>query len=331
MNISPIQSCKYPNQPSFNQSFGCLRFPKLIRKHPSSDIDKFVGRMAKDSAPKEVPWYEGWDNISNWLIVDTKDGKTLNARILWGRVPSGKFCLFFHGGTSTASNYQDLYAALVNKNICVIPMDYIGYGENKAIEANYKNLMESSEEIYRHLTETMMFKPENISIVGYCLGGQVAANLASKVKCHSLFLINPMTHVSDVSEDYLKSKNYKNSFITRVLDKFSKINPFAKYQLTKRMNAFRGAEKINCPVFVLSSKEDSVVKTEVIDRFVQYLRQFGKDVEYVRNFGEGHKLTSDKIELLSHEMQERLETDTNFLLWKHFGIPYPISPAHPFA
>lgn len=330
MNIASIQTSEYVNKPNYNQSFGCLRLPKKSQKL-SSDIDKFVSRMAKDSVPKEQPWSEGWDSISNWLVVDTKDGKTLHARILWGRVPSGKFCLFFHGGTSTASNYQDLYATLVNKNICVIPMDYVGYGDNKVAEANYKDLMKSSEGIYRHLTEKMMFKPEHISIVGYCLGGQVAANLASKVKCDSLFLINPMIHVSELSEGYLKSKNYKNNFVTKLLDKLSKYNPFAKYKLTKKMNAFRGVENINCPVYVLSSKEDAVVKTQSIDNFVQRLRDCGKEVEYVRDFGEGHKLTKEKIELFTSEMQDRLETDTDFLNWKHFGIPYPTSPRHPFA
>ncbi len=307
-------------------AFGNLGLFKKFPRSYAQNVDTFIGTLA-EAAAKKTREPLGLDGLLleafRPMYFDDSKGNFLCTSIFWGQVPSGKFCIFLHGGTSNVENYRGLYESLVKKNITVIPLEYAGYGCNRRTRANFDNVMGSAEDLYDYLTRIRLMDPKNISILGYCMGGQVAANLASKVKCDSLFLVNPLTHLTDMSDGYLKSKNYQKSFVERCLDKISYRKPFAKYKILKQMNAYDNAENINCPVYIVSSKSDAVMYPKFIKKFADKLRSDGVSVEYIPEIGDSHKFTEEKIEFVTSMLQDRLITDTDYLIWKNFGFIKP--------
>lgn len=271
-----------------------------IRHLPTNYVDKFIEVMAESSKAKEI------NSVAVSLYVRCKDvdlPKTNNfnnakALLVKSLIPSEDYCLFFHGGTSTNFNYQDLLLKLSNNNINVLAIEYPGYGANKNMKASFKALNDMADVGWQYLTKDMKVHPNKINIMGYCLGGQIATNLAAKNKCKSVLLIFPITKFKEISEGYIKSKRLETHF-PKLLQKLAIKSNILKILVKNKLNSYKNIKNLNCPVYILSSGDDPVTDIKWIDKFVNNLLKKGKDVTYIRNYTRGHKLLEEKVNIIS--------------------------------
>ena len=182
-------------------------------------------------------------------------------------------------------------------DINILAIEYPGYGINKPIEPTFNNIEKTAGKAYEYL-RNMGIEPKDINIMGYCFGSTIATKLASKVDCHSLTLISPVTSFSQISSGYLNSKKVK-------LTTFEKIQNFimakfgTKPKLHDKLNAYQYIDSVKCPIFVMSSNEDPVTDLKWIDHFVKYISSRGKNHTYIKGLDEGHKISILKSKILS--------------------------------
>ena len=266
-------------------------------------IDRFIQIMADSSEKKHI------NSITldvlprlDWVDLPVKEGGTpFKSWYIKSLFPSKAHCIFFHGGTSTVSNYQNLYKSLSNRNINILAVEYPGYGENKHLEASYGALSDVAQSSYKYLTENLKVNPNDIAIMGYCLGGQVATNLASVVNCRSLLLVSPISKFSQISEGYIKSKNIGETFVNKFHKWFVETRLF-KSLLANKLSSYKYIDGVSCPVYVLSSEKDPVTHIKWMDKIVKSFLDRDKRLIYFRGFEDGHKLTDSKIDILSRVM-----------------------------
>lgn len=282
------------------------RIPKFKLRHMRlSDkyITNFVDAMIEGAKVPE----KQTSGIYTRLFVTTEEipiaiknaGKdqTFKSWLVHSICPSDNYCIFLHGGTSNVSDkqYQKLYAKLSDYDINVLAVEYPGYGVNKELKATVDTYTESAEAAYKYLTEVLKVPAEKISVMGYCIGGYAAANLARKFKCNSLFLISPMTSLIQTGEGYLKSKNLTRnfSFIQKLLSK----SMLFKFKLMNKFNTNKILNEVDTPVYMFSSYKDVVFDIKWLDKLARKLRQSEKEITYFSGYGQGHKFTDRKINL----------------------------------
>lgn len=284
--------------PSTN--FEALRLNKPVRQLKNPNLvtqftDEFIKAMAESSEKKEV----------STVLIDllcrlkrinfpTNDGTKINSWLIKSLLPTNHYCLFLHGGTSTVGNYQNLYRELSNKNINVLALEFPGYGDNKNLESSYKLICESAESAYKYLTEAQKIPENEITILGYCFGGQIASKLASKHNPKALLLASPVTRLSEINPDYINSKNIPERFPQKIQKYITNSKIFKFFT----RNEFRLDKNVDCPTYVFSSHEDVVTHKKWMDSFINKIKK--DNITYINGYEKGHKLTDSKIELISH-------------------------------
>lgn len=300
MNIQPKN---YINNQSYSPAFNGNLFAKIVQKrHRIADerLDVFIKKMsdASDSKIEKVCADIAIMRERVALRINNSQDGEIYGWMIPSVFPSKKYYIFFHGGTSTITNYQQLYKNLSVEDLNVLAVEYPGYGINKSVEPTFENIEKTAEKAYEYLTKEMGIESKDINIMGYCFGSSVATKLASKVDCNSLTLISPVTSLPQISSGYLKSKDVKLTLPEKiqnfVMTKFG-----IKPKLYDKINSYEYVDSINCPIIVLSSKEDPVTDLKWIDNFADYISSKGKSLTYIKGLEEGHKLSKLKSAILS--------------------------------
>lgn len=135
--------------------------------------------------------------------LDAPDGVRLHGWRLPGDAPAGRrrALLVFHGNAgnlATAVHRLILYSRL---GCDVYMIDYHGYGASDGA-ASERNLYMDAEAVWNHLVRDRGLRAEEIVVMGYSLGGAVAAYLAERENgAAGLILESTFTRLSDVAGD----------------------------------------------------------------------------------------------------------------------------------
>ena len=150
----------------------------------------------------------------------------------------------------------------------------------------------------------MNVPPDKITILGYCLGGQLATNLSKKVNCKSLLLVSPITNFGEINKAYVESKNLGKRFHSR-LKKFIVNSKIFKLFTSNKLSLYDDLEKVNCPVYLFSSKKDPVTDVKWINKLEERLPD-KENITYIKTFEDGHKFTDSKALFIARIISEHI-------------------------
>lgn len=296
MNMQVTLQKYYSNSAAFGH-FGCGFIKNRQNQRLSAKyIDEFIKTMAESSDKKHI------HQITPEIIPGAKEvtlpKSGLNSWYIKSKNPSSHHCIFLHGGTSTVTNYCDLYEGLCEANINVLAVEYPGYGDNRELSPSYETLKSAGQDAWEFLKKNLNIDPSEITILGYCLGGQMALNLARKIDCRSVILISPISKFGHISDGYIKSKNVGENFQSDFLKYFVKTPVFRAF-VNGKLSSFKNLDALNCPIYLISSQKDVVIDIKHTDKLARKFDKKGKRVTYIRGFEDGHALSENKIRLLS--------------------------------
>ena len=311
MKIQNVSSANY--NISYEGRIPCVvsKRTRLADKYVQSFVDAMVESAKAPEKNRKGITSNLLCRLEEIEIPIQNDGKssTMKSWFVKSLMPSDNHCIFLHGGTSNVPTYQFLYTHLSDYNINVLAVEYPGYGINKEMKASYETYTKSAEAAYKYLTEELKVPADKISVLGYCLGGYVASDLAKKVSCNSLFLISPMTSFIQTGKDYLKSKNITKGF-SKIQKMLTKTFAF-KLKLLKRFNSYKNLKEVKAPIYIMSSENDVVFNIKWIDKLVNKLRKSKKRITYIGGFEDGHKLTVNKDEIITQIMAKDVFKNEN--------------------
>jgi fermentation-respiration switch protein FrsA (DUF1100 family) len=140
-----------------------------VGKSPGEDV--FL--VASDSA-----------RIHGWYVANPQATQTL---------------LWFHGNAGNLEDRREWLEGLRRLPSNVLIIDYRGYGRSEG-QPNEAGVNRDARAAYDWLLREKHVPPERLVIFGESLGGAVAAELATKVKCGGLILQSTFTNAGDMSK-----------------------------------------------------------------------------------------------------------------------------------
>lgn len=176
------------------------------------------------------------------LTLKSTDKVTINAWFVPAKKAS-QTILYCHGNGGNLSNYLGPIASFHSMGCNVLALDYRGYGKSSGTPSE-KGFYDDAKTAWTYLVETRKIPPEQIIVVGWSLGGAVAAQLASTQKPGGLILESSFTQVRDMAR-------VRMPFIPEgaaILDEVR--NEFATLEYVTR---------IHCPLLVIHSSQDRMV------------------------------------------------------------------------
>jgi hypothetical protein len=216
-----------------------LLFPALV---PSSlrKVMCFCGGRSSIDLPRGV----------ESIFVTTNDGKRLEA---W-RLPADPHeekldfvALIFHGNGGSLESFIALQLWFSYLGITSYGVDYRGFGRSSGWPSE-KGFAEDSDTFWRYVSEREDLSASKAIILGYSVGGPMAARLASMVSPHTLLLISTFSDLRSVA----KSK--------RILGYLSRF-------LWYRLATSEFVEKLENTNLILGhGKRDTIVDSSHLDR-----------------------------------------------------------------
>ncbi len=175
------------------------------------------------------------------VYFKTSDGTLLNAWFIPVANARGTV-LFFHGNAGNIGNRIDILRVLNSLGLNVFIFDYRGYGKSKGSPSEKGTYLDGMA-AYEYLVNERQIAPDNIVIYGKSLGGAIAIDVASKVKCRVM--------ISD-------------STFSSIVDMAKEIYPFLPVKLfgTIKYDSVSKVGNINVPKLIIHSTEDEIVPLE---------------------------------------------------------------------
>jgi uncharacterized protein len=106
--------------------------------------------------------------------------------------------LFLHGNAGNLEDRREWLEGLRRLPANVLIIDYRGYGRSEG-KPDETGVYRDAHAAYDWLLREKQVSPEHLVILGESLGGAVAAELASQVKCGGLILQSTFTSAADMS------------------------------------------------------------------------------------------------------------------------------------
>ncbi|HEX2896984.1 MAG TPA: alpha/beta hydrolase [candidate division Zixibacteria bacterium] len=152
---------------------------------------------------------------------------------------TNKVILFADGNAGNMSYRLESIIFMNKLGANVLMFDYRGYWKSSG-KPSETATYEDARACYDWLIQVKGFKPENIVIFGRSLGGAVAIDLATKVKCGGLIVESSFTSAPEMAAHVFPF------FPVRSLSKY-------KYDSIKKI------KNVNCPVLVTHSPDDEII------------------------------------------------------------------------
>lgn len=129
------------------------------------------------------------------VFLTTSDGVKIHAWYV--SHPSASITLlWFHGNAGNLEDRREWLAGLRDLPANVLTIDYRGYGKSEG-KPDELGVYRDAQAAYDWLVKRG--KPEKLVIMGESLGGAVACDLASKVKCGGLIVQSSFTNAADMT------------------------------------------------------------------------------------------------------------------------------------
>jgi fermentation-respiration switch protein FrsA (DUF1100 family) len=170
--------------------------------------------------------------------IQTSDGVTLHG---W-MVPcdgSDVTLLFFHGNAGNIGDRVENLRRLHEIGLQVFILDYRGYGLSEGSPSE-QGLYKDAQAAYAHLLSRDDVNKERITVFGRSLGGAVAVDLASRVRCQRLILESTFTSAADMAGHILP------------------ILPLGRL-VTERFDSASKIDKVRAPLLQFHGTQDEIV------------------------------------------------------------------------
>lgn len=226
------------------------------------------------------------------LELRRNDGKVLRGYIT-DALNSKDIVIMFHGFTGNktehAGHFRNFSRILFNNDVSSMRVDFFGNGESDGEfkDFTFDTLIDDCNLMIEYVKSN--FSNKNIILLGFSMGGAVAAMMAAKyIKIAKVILWSPAGNILE---------HIKKHFETLPKNKLGNVILGSSFELSKEMydsvskyNTYEGFNKYEGEVLVIQGEKDLVVKPEVSKKYVD----LAKNSTYiiVPNAGHGY----DKIE-----------------------------------
>lgn len=150
-----------------------------------------------------------------------------------------KTVLFANGNAGNMSYRLETILFLNKLDANILMFDYRGYWKSSGKPSELATY-EDIESCYNWLIEVKGVKPENIILFGRSLGGAVAIDLATKVKCGGLIVESSFTSTGAMASHVFP---------------FFPVGFLSKY----KYDSINKIKSVNCPLLVTHSSEDEII------------------------------------------------------------------------
>ena len=195
---------------------------ELLFHPPERDADQLAAAAAAAGAREVRLMAEDGVSLYGWRL----------------RNKSERAVLYFSGNGDSVGDNTLLYQRLHRAGLNVLHVNYRGYPGSEG-SPDEEGLRKDARAAWRLLMED--FKPHQVTVLGYSLGGGVATGLAAEVSPRALVLMSTFTAAADVAQDTYP-------FVpARLLMQ----NPFDSAAL---------APKVKAPVLILHGTKDTFIR-----------------------------------------------------------------------
>lgn len=223
---------------------GGLIFKNRLIFHPSDDL---IDSPLFYSLQVEELWLELDDGtkLRAWLAPAPLNQASQAApdeavTIETSPLVRDKIALVLQGNSGNVSMMSSRLAVLNSLGLAALTVDYPGYGPNQGHPSEAK-VYQSAEAAWQWATR-QGYRPEDILIFGYSLGGGVASHLAEQHPPAALVLDSTFTRLRDVPAW-----------------QFPWLSPYFYLILRDAFDTRARLERIQCPLLILHSPGDEVV------------------------------------------------------------------------
>ncbi|UQD50842.1 carboxylesterase [Bacillus methanolicus] len=230
-------------------------------------------------------------------------------------------CLCIHGFTGSPYEVEPLVDFLKEHTNWEIAAPTLpGHGETLQLKGvRYKDWIKHAEEELKKL----MKRCETVYVIGFSMGGLIAAYLAVNYPVKKLVLlsaaayyVNPKQLAADIGKmvkDTFRGELQNNDLFLRYKKKIKDTPISATFQFRTLVSNIRPIlEKIDIPTFIAQGEADGIVPSKSAKYIYEKIGTEHKNIKYIKKSGhmichcdENEELFSDILEFLS------LETGTN--------------------
>ena len=229
-------------------------------------------KLAKD-------YHYPFENEFEERFYEVETDVSLNCLLFKAKKSKG-LIFYIHGNADNLRYWGEFAPFFINLNYDVFMFDYRGFGKSDGKIKGERLLQRDTKRLY----EVMLNKYDasNIHIYGFSLGTGIAARLASKQPCSSLFLEAPYFN-------FVSLINYHKAYLPA--------SWISKYYL--RTNKY--LKNVQVPIYLFHGTEDRKVPFYLGQR----LKDANPEINFYRVEGATHNEMQD-MELFKEEMKRIL-------------------------
>ncbi len=177
-------------------------------------------------------------------------------------------CLFVHGFGGAPYELKPLYEEINQSTDWILKFPILpGHSEQESLEGRqFEEWIQKAEENLQELSNTC----ETINLIGYSMGGMIAAYLSTKYKVDKLILLSTSAHYIDTGQiakdlwkmikDGMQGDLTENDMFQRYIQRLGSAPMSASIQFQKLVNELRPCfQKVYVPSLIVQGGEDGLL------------------------------------------------------------------------
>ncbi|MGM8212464.1 alpha/beta hydrolase [Virgibacillus sp. W0430] len=198
-------------------------------------------------------------------------------------------CLVIHGYTGGPHEVNPLAEYLAENTGWYIHVPTLpGHGDTLNLEnVTYEQWLKAAEEAFLQLQK----KYDSLYVIGFSMGGMIAAYLAAKHKVDRLVLLAPAgkylslkhigSYIGDVISDGVKGKLNENEMYVHYKNKIGDVPLKANVEFVRLVKFTRQyLKEIDCPVLIVHGQRDGLVPAKTAYYLDKEIRSEHKEVVF---------------------------------------------------
>lgn len=238
------------------------------------------------------------------IEIITRENKVLRGYLTMPKPFNGLIVLMYHGFTGNKTehggHFRDFARLLETNNIASLRMDFSGNGESDGdfMEFTFDTLTNEANLLLDYVLKIEGVK--EVSLLGYSMGGAVAAMVASErsQEVDKLILWSPAGNILDIIRNvYEKSPKLENGNADYGNFELSKemYESVLKYKMYDRLDRF------NKKVLIVHGKKDLAVNPMYGEK---YNNEFSDSkIHFIDTAGHGYDRREEKLELFNESLK----------------------------
>jgi fermentation-respiration switch protein FrsA (DUF1100 family) len=172
------------------------------------------------------------------VFFEASDGVRLNGWFIEAENSRG-VVLFCHGNAGNISHRLDSILLLLRMDLDVFIFDYRGYGRSRGFTTEKGTYLDATA-AYEYLSRERSIPPGRVVLFGRSIGGNVAIDLASKVKVACLVSESAFSSIEDMAKSIYG------------------VRP-PRWLLSNHFDAVSRIKKVGIPKLIIHSRDDEIV------------------------------------------------------------------------